>query len=223
MVSSIISSKVWMRIVLFLHQLFGLLVIRPDGPPRLFPYSTLPWGRQTSSSVTMTIEERFAAQLRCSLALHVVEAIDSSASLLPTNVDVESECCERGESAGPVSITFSMPKQDWTYSPTSVNANKALYILHTMMPTSSFQCSISHMFARVPLIYHANNAQLKPHRNERRALIAIFNDGCNPVKQCIRMVEVRATTDASDAAVSCTCVVSSMRMSTSRNGYNLPK
>jgi hypothetical protein len=61
------------------------------------------------------------------------------------------------------------------------------------------------MFARVPLIYHASNAQLRLHRNERRALIAIFNDGFNPVKQCMRMVEVRATTDASDAAVSCIC------------------
>ena len=36
----------------------------------------------------------------------------------------------------------------------------------------------------------------------------MFNDGFNPVKQCMTIVEVSATTDASDAAVSCTPKVS---------------
>jgi hypothetical protein len=51
----------------------------------------------------------------------------------------------------------------------------------------------------------------------------MFNDGFNPVKQWMIIVEVSATTDASDAAVSCRLTVSLVRTLRSRNSYDLPK
>ena len=51
----------------------------------------------------------------------------------------------------------------------------------------------------------------------------MFNDGFNPVKQCMTIVEVSATTDASDAAVSCAPKVSLIDRSEFGKGCGLPK
>jgi hypothetical protein len=63
---------------------------------------------------------------------------------------------------------------------------------------------MSHLFANVPDIYQASSAQLKPHNIARKELRRRFNFGFKPVRQCKNMVNVRAATDASDAAVSYT-------------------
>ena len=91
-----------------------------------------------------------------------------------------------------------------THSPVSVNANKALYIRQTMMPISSFQCSMSHIFAKVPLMYHVSRLQPSAHSTVRKEFSAMFNRGLRPEKHCRKMVNVSTATDARDAAISYT-------------------
>lgn len=71
-----------------------------------------------------------------------------------------------------------------------------------MIPTSSFQCDISHLFARVPLMNQVNKDQLTAHSIHSRELMIMLNRGCKPVRQCKKIVNMRAATDANDDAVS---------------------
>ena len=90
-----------------------------------------------------------------------------------------------------------------TYSPTSVNVNKVLYILHTIMPESSCQCPASHTLANVPLMNQVSKLQLTTQITDRKVLIVMFNLGLSPMKQWKQIVTMRAVIEAREAAVSC--------------------
>ena len=131
------------------------------------------------------------------------QSIHTATRMLTLHPDIQSKSAKCGESALLVSLRVFDDGCCKSYSPTSVNVNSALYILQTMTPTSSFQCSISHIFASVTLMYQVSKLQLTAHSTARQALIVMLSRAFNPVKQCRSIVIVSAATEASDDAASC--------------------
>lgn len=87
-------------------------------------------------------------------------------------------------------------------NPIRVNVNNALYILHTIIPISSVQCSTSHALARVGLMNHVNRLQLSVHRMRRKPLSARLRRGFRPMQQCSTMVKIKARIEKNEADVS---------------------
>lgn len=118
-----------------------MFAVRAQGQPRSVPYSAL------TAFILGPCHERIAlGRWRRSFAIHVVQAIYASTVLLPLNVDIKSQSGNSRNTCMEV-ISFEPflnPKQNLsTHNPINVKVNSALYIRQTMIPRSSFQCSIS--------------------------------------------------------------------------------